>query len=315
MHWGARLVRAPGVVYTEVAGTPVLVRVDDAELQPMSPAWVSCWAGLDGRPVAEALDVDPDTVDPITSRNLIEVLRRLKAKRLIADVDSLSPDDRAAATSAFPDDQPVAGPTDIVLRGHLAESPDGPILTLPAPTASLAGDEVDHGLGDTRPDLLTVHLAEVNGTLTPSIVGAKLTIVTESRPESAPAAPTAMLRGASTCSRTCSRRSTTPRASPLPVSSTSSRPSPKPFTSPLHVPPQPAPGQADDLVVRPRDDVRWRRRTTRFHWRAASEASSFVPKCWPQMCVSCRRRGRRVGLWSHRGHRFGAEPSRAERDE
>lgn len=183
VHWGARLVRAPGVVYTEVAGTPVLVRVDDAELQPMSPAWVSCWAGLDGRPVAEALDVDPDTVDPITSRNLIEVLRRLKAKRLIADVDSLSPDDRAAATSAFPDDQPVAGPTDIVLRGHLAESPDGPILTLPAPTASLAGDEVDHGLGDTRPDLLTVHLAEVNGTLTPSIVGAKLTIVTESRPE------------------------------------------------------------------------------------------------------------------------------------
>jgi hypothetical protein len=44
VHWGARLVRAPGVVYTEVADTPVLIRVDDAEMQPLPPAWAAVWA-------------------------------------------------------------------------------------------------------------------------------------------------------------------------------------------------------------------------------------------------------------------------------
>lgn len=208
VHWGARLVRAPGVVYTEAAGTPVLVRVDDAEMQPLPPAWAAVWAALDGRTAADALDVDPSTVDPITSRNLIEVLRRLKAKRLVADVDSLGPDDQKASTTPFPDDQPVAGPTDVVLCGHLAHSPDAAVLTLPAhpalrpsahrsvpaspdpatspkpdPSPPSSTDDSTSPSGPLDGDLtdpVTVHLVEADGIVLATVDREPVAIVTAS---------------------------------------------------------------------------------------------------------------------------------------
>jgi hypothetical protein len=217
VHWGARLVRAPGVVYTEVADTPVLIRVDDAEMQPLPPAWAAVWAELDGRSVAEALDVDPARVDPITSRNLFEVLRRLKAKRLVADVDSLSPADRATATTPFPDDQPVAGPTDIVLRGHLVHSPDAAVLTLPThpalrPSAHRSGDASPDPATSPKPDPsppsstddstspsgpldgdltdpVTVHLVEADGIVLATVDREPVAIVTASPVAVAPDDP------------------------------------------------------------------------------------------------------------------------------
>ena len=190
VHWGARLVRAPGVVYTEAAGTPVLVRVDDAEMQPLPPAWAAVWAALDGRTAADALDVDPSTVDPITSRNLIEVLRRLKAKRLVADVDSLGPDDQKASTTPFPDDQPVAGPTDVVLCGHLTRSSEAAVVTLPPHPTMLAGTRratptsTDPSTspsdppGEVQTGPVTVQLAEADGTVVATVDGEPVAIVT-----------------------------------------------------------------------------------------------------------------------------------------
>jgi hypothetical protein len=85
----ARLVRAPGVQYTEVDGTPVVVAVEDLAVQPLSPVWAAAWATLDGRSVAEALELDPDALEPVTRRDVIEVLRRLKAARLVCDAASI----------------------------------------------------------------------------------------------------------------------------------------------------------------------------------------------------------------------------------
>ena len=167
VHWGARLVRAPGVVYTEVAGTPVLVRSDDAELQPLPPAWAGCWAALDGRSVAEALEVDVSTIDPITSRNVIEVLRRLKAERLIVDLESLDSDDRTHALADDPTDQPDAGPVDITVHGHLEHAAGRAMLTIAPPPGLRRSEPTD----DRFDDLLTLHLVEVDGARAPSAQG------------------------------------------------------------------------------------------------------------------------------------------------
>ncbi|MBS1849028.1 MAG: hypothetical protein JST73_12200 [Actinobacteria bacterium] len=85
VHWGAHLVRSPEVSYTEVDGTPVVVRWVDREVEALTPTWAALWGRLDGRGVAEALDVDPGTLDPVTARNLLEVLRRFKADGLVDD--------------------------------------------------------------------------------------------------------------------------------------------------------------------------------------------------------------------------------------
>lgn len=197
VHWGARLVRAPGVVYSEVAGTPVLVRVDDAELQPLPPAWAGCWAALDGGPIAEALGIDPSGIDPITSRNLIEVLRRLKAKRLVADVGSLGPDDRARALADDPTDQPASGPTDLTLHGRLEHHEHGTTLTIAAPPGF--GPPRDGGAppDDVPPDdAVTVHLTDVDGSLAATVAGAPVHVVCAGTSASAARPPTGQ-RGSS----------------------------------------------------------------------------------------------------------------------
>ncbi len=89
VHWGSQLVRATSVFYTEVAETPVLIDAKVAEVQTLTPVWAGVWGALDGRPVAEVLQVDPTTMPPVDARNLIEVLRRLKARGLIVDVAAL----------------------------------------------------------------------------------------------------------------------------------------------------------------------------------------------------------------------------------
>lgn len=182
VRWGARLVRAPGVVYTEVAGTPVLVRVDDADLQPLPQAWAACWAALDGRPVGESLEVNPETIDPITSRNMIEVLRRLKAKRLVVDIGSLGSDDRSEALTGDPTTQSTAVPTDVALHGRLEQTANGPLLTLAAPPTFSERSEPDVG----QDEVVIVHIEDADGSLNASVAGAALRVVFEVAPTGPP---------------------------------------------------------------------------------------------------------------------------------
>lgn len=85
VHWGSRLVRSASDRYTEVDGTPVLVQSDQARVEPLTPTWAGIWARLDGQVVTDALGVDPDRMDPVDARNLLEVLRRLKASGSVVD--------------------------------------------------------------------------------------------------------------------------------------------------------------------------------------------------------------------------------------
>lgn len=160
VHWGARLARTPGMRYTEVAGMPVLVRVDDADPQPLPAAWAACWASLDGRPVAEALDVDPAALDPVTARNLIEVLRRMKARGLVVDVAPDAP----TPTSAFNDlsAQPGAGPIDVAVRGVVRVTPDGAVVTVPTPDRLRSASSADHFTAGERGSVI-IRLDDTDG--------------------------------------------------------------------------------------------------------------------------------------------------------
>ncbi len=85
VHWGSRLVRSDRYRYTEVDGTPVLVAPDDGDVRVLTPTWAGIWAQLDGRVVSGSLAVEPGTLDPVDARNLLEVLRRLKADGVVVD--------------------------------------------------------------------------------------------------------------------------------------------------------------------------------------------------------------------------------------
>ncbi len=117
VHWDAPLVRAPEIGYTEVDGTPVLVHTRTGEIHPLTPTWSAVWATLDGRPVRRSLGIDPDTMSLIDRRNLIEVLRRLKAQGLIVDATGESgvEGDRDVDLIAPP---PIDGPVTVGVRGH-----------------------------------------------------------------------------------------------------------------------------------------------------------------------------------------------------
>lgn len=91
--WRSHLMRSPLVVYTEVAGTPVLVDTESAEVQTLTPVWASIWAALDGRAIGDVLDVHELELTATELRNLLEVLRRLKARQLIVDVAKDAPVD------------------------------------------------------------------------------------------------------------------------------------------------------------------------------------------------------------------------------
>lgn len=103
--------------YTEVAGTPCIVRTEHGDVQPLTPTWAAIWARLDGRSVAEALNVDPATLDEVDARNLIEVLRRLKGRGVIGDADP---------ADTFHDGHDLAAtasePVEITLRGTASRS-------------------------------------------------------------------------------------------------------------------------------------------------------------------------------------------------
>ncbi len=113
VHWGARLVRSPDARYTEVSGTPCIVRVAHGDVQALTPIWAAIWGQLDGRPVAEALSIDPASLDPIDARNLIEVLRRLKGRGVVCDADPANP-----PSDGHDLDTPArAASVEVVLRG------------------------------------------------------------------------------------------------------------------------------------------------------------------------------------------------------
>ncbi len=126
VSFAARLVRAPDVAYTEVAGTPVVVAIEAQAVQPLTPAWAFAWAALDGRPVSEALDIDPATLDAVAARNVIEVLRRLKAAGLVCDAGSLG----ASRPSGPVVEQAVSGELVLELHGRAVEAASGPGLVL-----------------------------------------------------------------------------------------------------------------------------------------------------------------------------------------
>lgn len=124
VHWGARLVRSPDCCYTEVSGTPCIVRARHGDVQALTPTWAAIWARLDGRPVADALNVDPTSLGPTDARNLVEVLRRLKGKGVVCDADPTSPPrDRHDLETLAPD-----ASTPVDLRG--SASRDGARLLI-----------------------------------------------------------------------------------------------------------------------------------------------------------------------------------------
>ncbi len=147
----ARLVRAPGAFYTEVDATPVVVVVDKAAVQPLTPNWATAWAALDGRPVAEALGIDPTALDAVAARNIIEVLRRLKAAGLVCDAASL----RSGETTDSVAEQPAAGLLVLALHGRVEPTSDalGIVLGPSGPdTVQLSLREGADGLVASTPD-------------------------------------------------------------------------------------------------------------------------------------------------------------------
>lgn len=121
VHWGARLERVPAMFYTEVDAVPCLVDSAAGRVLVLTPTWAAIWARLDGRAVTSALDVDPATLAPTDARNLIEVLRRLKAMGAVRDAAGPAStdrnersDDRLAAPVATP------GPVTVTLAGSIA---------------------------------------------------------------------------------------------------------------------------------------------------------------------------------------------------
>lgn len=128
VHWGARLVRSAAFVYTEVGDVPVLVRPDDGRVEVLTPTWAALWAQLDGRPVREALQVDAGRVDPVDARNLIEVLRRLKAAGVVFDAPT---GDRSGPEATDPWRQPtLAGAVDLVVHGSVSGTRRAPVLRI-----------------------------------------------------------------------------------------------------------------------------------------------------------------------------------------
>lgn len=119
VHWGAPLRRAEGFSYTEVGGTPVIVDPVDQAIQPLPPLWASIWASLDGSPVADALEVDVAAMKPVDARNLLEVLRRMKAIGVIADVD---PQDRSGSGPAVSAQVDLDRAIDVTVRGSTTRS-------------------------------------------------------------------------------------------------------------------------------------------------------------------------------------------------
>ena len=94
--WGSHLARKPGIGYTELAGMPVLIDPESRDIQALTAAVAGIWAQLDGRELAVALGIDPDSLGPTERRNLIEVIRRLKARGLVVDVAPDAPLDPGA---------------------------------------------------------------------------------------------------------------------------------------------------------------------------------------------------------------------------
>ncbi len=120
VHWGARLERVPAMFYTEVDAVPCLVDPAAGRVLVLTPTWAAIWARLDGRAVTAALDVEPSTMMQSDARNLIEVLRRLKAMGAVRDATGPAstdrterPDDRLAAPAATP------GPVTVTLSGSV----------------------------------------------------------------------------------------------------------------------------------------------------------------------------------------------------
>ena len=148
VHWHARLLRTPSIIYTEVAGIPLLVDTTDAAVHPLTPAWAALWAQLDGRPILESLNVNPDLLTPVDARNLIEVLRRLKALGVIVDADP------NAALLPSPDltNNPTSNRVTITLRGSIEAEGQSTSLLIGS-----ASEQVKLRLEDTARGIVVCH--------------------------------------------------------------------------------------------------------------------------------------------------------------
>lgn len=137
VNWRARLVRSDGVRYTEVGGLPVVVQCATGEVRGLGPGWVATWASLDGRPVADALGIDPDELAPTDARNLIEVLRRLKADGLIRDADPREP-----AHERHDLDAVTPTRSTVTVAGAARFTRDGTMLTITPDASGTVGIEL-----------------------------------------------------------------------------------------------------------------------------------------------------------------------------
>lgn len=127
VHWRARLIRSSDVVYTEVGGVPVLVGIPEGTVTILTPTWAAIWARLDGRTVVEALGIDETALEPVDARNLIEVIRRLKAADLIHDFNgSVSPTD----LSEVDRQSRLEDVTTIVCKGDASLDDETAVVTL-----------------------------------------------------------------------------------------------------------------------------------------------------------------------------------------
>ena len=122
VSWQARLRRSPDVLYTEVAGLPVLCDPSDRVVHVLNLESVGLWVRLDGRPVADVVGEAREAWDAAGQRAVLDLLRRLKAVGLVEDAPRADAD--ADADAAY--GAPVASVTSLRVRGHL----DGSRLVL-----------------------------------------------------------------------------------------------------------------------------------------------------------------------------------------
>ena len=119
----SRVVRRPGVSYSEVAGVPVLWEPRTRTLHELSPAAAALWGALDGRPLREVVGVlaTEGTSASTLVGEVVEAVRRLRVLGVAEDSDE---DDPAPVVEAG------VPATSVRLRGTLVPAPGGAQLVL-----------------------------------------------------------------------------------------------------------------------------------------------------------------------------------------
>ncbi len=114
----SRLVRVPGVLYTEVADTPVVWEPTRRLLHELTPAAAALWGAFDGRPLRDVLD-DLGGSEPVDERAVVEAVRRMRVMRIVEDADG----DSAPAVDI--ETESGSRPDRVTVRGEVVAAEDG----------------------------------------------------------------------------------------------------------------------------------------------------------------------------------------------